>query len=154
LLTKEAESAYVDKLIPKAPLVTRNLFFEVKALLGKLPTNIEDMISAAREFKKMGSRYVLGKGGYMAGAECTDILYDGQVILKLSAVRIHTDNTHGSWFALSAAVTASLAKGMDVSEAVKAAKIYIARTVKAVSLWQRRSGHRQAIPLVQPSREQ
>lgn len=140
LLDKEAESAYMERLIPKATLVTPNLL-EVKALLGKLPTNIEEMISAAREFKKMGSRYVLIKGGHMTGTESTDIFYDGQVILKLSAVRIKTDNTHGTGCTLSAAITANLAKGMDVTEAVKAAKVYITRTIKAGSLWQLGSGH-------------
>lgn len=140
LLDRSAESAYLDRLIPKATLVTPNLA-EVKTLIGKLPTNLEEMIAAAREFKKMGARYVLIKGGHLKGTESTDIFYDGQTILKLSAPRIQTDNTHGSGCTLSAAITANLAKGLDVTEAVKEAKIYITRTIKAGSLWQLGSGH-------------
>ncbi len=140
LLDEDAESAYLEKLIPRATLITPNLY-EVKALLGKLPTTLEEMIAAAREFKKMGPRYVLIKGGHLQGSESTDIFYDGQTILKLSASRIQTDNTHGSGCTLSAAITANLAKGMDVTEAVKAAKVYITRTIKAGSLWQLGIGH-------------
>lgn len=135
LLDKSAEAAYLERLIPRATLITPNLH-EVKSLLGKLPSNYEEMIGAAREFKKMGPRYVLIKGGHLHGNESTDIFYDGQTILKLSAQRIQTDNVHGTGCTLSAAITANLARGMDVVEAVKTAKIYITRTIKAGSLWQ------------------
>lgn len=135
LLDRQAESAYVERLIPNATLVTPNLS-EVKALLGKRPSNVDDMIAAAREFKKLGCRYVIIKGGHLKGPESTDIFYDGQTIIKLSAARIHTDNTHGTGCTLSAAITANLAKGMDVIEAVKTAKVYVTRTIKAGSLWQ------------------
>lgn len=140
LLDKEAETAYIERLIPRSTLVTPNLT-EVKALLGKLPTSVDEMIAAAREFKKIGSRYVLIKGGHLGGAESTDIFYDGQTIIKLSAARIQTDNTHGTGCTLSAAITANLAKGLDVIEAVKTAKVYITRTIKAGSLWQLGIGH-------------
>ena len=140
LLDKAAEEAYVYRLIPRATIVTPNLD-EVMALLGKFPKTLEDMVSAAREFKKMGPRYVLVKGGHLGGPESTDIFYDGQTILKLSASRIRTENTHGSGCTLSAAITANLAKGMEVTDAVKAAKIYITRTIKAGSLWQLGVGH-------------
>lgn len=140
LADKETETAYIDRLIPKATLITPNLS-EVRALLGKLPTNLEEMVTAAREFKKMGPRYVLIKGGHLKGSESTDIFYDGQTILKLSAARIDTDNTHGSGCTLSAAITANLAKGMEMTEAVKTAKVYITRTIKAGSLWQLGIGH-------------
>ncbi|MCL5077233.1 MAG: bifunctional hydroxymethylpyrimidine kinase/phosphomethylpyrimidine kinase [Actinobacteria bacterium] len=135
LIDNGAETLYLEKLIPRATLVTPNLY-EVKALLGKMPTNFEEMISAARQFKKLGPRYVLIKGGHLHGSESTDIFYDGQTILKLSASRIQTDNIHGTGCTLSAAITANLARGMDVVEAVKTAKIYITRTIKAGSLWQ------------------
>lgn len=135
LLDKEAEAAYIERLFPRSTLVTPNLS-EVKALLGKLPTSVDEMIAAAREFKKIGSRYVLIKGGHLGGAESTDIFYDGQTIIKLSAARIQTENTHGTGCTLSAAITANLAKGLDVIEAVKTAKVYITRTIKAGSLWQ------------------
>lgn len=140
LLSKQAELAYLEKLIPRATLVTPNLP-EVKALLGKTPTNVDEMILAAREFKKIGSKYVLIKGGHLRGAESTDIFYDGQTIIKLSAARIVTDNTHGTGCTLSAAITANLAKGLEVVEAVKTAKVYITRAIKAGSLWQLGIGH-------------
>lgn len=153
LLDKEAETAYVEKLIPKATLITPNLF-EVEALLGKLPTSIDEMVSAAREFKKMGVRYVLIKGGHLNDGDSTDIFYDGQTILKLSAARIITDNTHGTGCTLSAAITANLAKGFDVSEAVKTAKVYITRTIKAGSLWQLGLGHGPVDPFIWASQEE
>ncbi|NNN20232.1 MAG: bifunctional hydroxymethylpyrimidine kinase/phosphomethylpyrimidine kinase [Acidimicrobiaceae bacterium] len=153
LLDKEAETAYVEKLIPKATLITPNLF-EVEALLGKLPTSIDEMVSAAREFKKMGVRYVLIKGGHLNDGDSTDIFYDGQTILKLSAARIMTDNTHGTGCTLSAAITANLAKGFDVSEAVKTAKVYITRTIKAGSLWQLGLGHGPVDPFIWASQEE
>lgn len=140
LLNRSAELAYLQRLIPRATIITPNLS-EVKALIGKLPNSLEEMIAAAREFKKMGPRYVLVKGGHLNGTESTDIFYDGQTILKLSAARIQTENTHGSGCTLAAAITANLAKGLDVTEAVKAAKIYITRTIKAGSLWQLGMGH-------------
>lgn len=140
LLTKAAEKAYMERLFPRSTLITPNLA-EVQALIGKTPATLEEMIAAAREFKKMGPRYVLIKGGHLKGTESTDIFYDGQTIIKLSAPRIETDNTHGTGCTLSAAITAHLAKGMDVIEAVKASKIYITRAIKAGSLWQLGAGH-------------
>ena len=153
LFDRQSEAAYIERLIPKATLITPNLS-EVRALLGKLPTNLEEMVTVAREFKKMGPRYVLIKGGHLKGNESTDIFYDGQTILKLSAVRIDTDNTHGSGCTLSAAITANLAKGMEMTEAVKTAKIYITRTIKAGSLWQLGVGHGPVDPFIWATNEE
>jgi hydroxymethylpyrimidine kinase/phosphomethylpyrimidine kinase len=72
----------------------------------------------------MGARYVLIKGGHLAGP-ATDYLYDGEDLLEFSKVRIDTPHTHGTGCVFSAAIATYLAMELEIKEAVERAKNFI-----------------------------
>ena len=53
------------------------------------------------------------------------MLFDGTTVTVLTGGHVDTPNTHGTGCSLSAAITAYLAHGADVPEAVSAAKAFV-----------------------------
>jgi hydroxymethylpyrimidine/phosphomethylpyrimidine kinase len=88
------------------------------------------MRRVARELTKLGSRYVLLKGGHLEGGESVDILDDGQTQREFRAERIATKNTHGTGCTLSAAIAALLPQSASVAEAVERAKNYLTEALR------------------------
>lgn len=127
LLDKAAESAYIESLFPLATLITPNLP-EVEALLSRTILSVGDMREAVLEFKRLGCRAVLIKGGHLDG-DPTDVLWDGTRLLEFPAARIDTMNTHGTGCTYSAAITARLAFGHDVETSVRGAKQYLTTAI-------------------------
>lgn len=123
LLSVDAKETLIKELFPLAIVITPNLH-EAEALLGKEIKNVEDMKKACVELKKLGSKYVLVKGGHL-DLEATDVLYDGDNFTLVGGKIIKTKNKHGTGCTLSSAIAANLAKGMSMEEAVKEAKRYI-----------------------------
>ena len=129
LLRKDAEKALIEKLLPAAFLVTPNVF-EAEIISGINIKNIEDAKESAKLIQKMGIKNVLLKGGHLSGENAIDILFDGKDFTYYEAERINTENTHGTGCTFSAAITAGLAKGMTVNNAIKIAKDYITKAIK------------------------
>lgn len=128
LLSDNAKDALIEHLIPLATLITPNLP-EAEVLLDREIVTIEDMKQAAIDIKKMGAKYVLIKGGHLEGA-ATDLLYDGENFVLFEQERINTKHTHGTGCTLSSAITANLAKGMNIVDAVTEGKKYITEAIK------------------------
>lgn len=128
LLSDDAKNTLIEKLIPLATLITPNLP-EAEDLLDREILTIEDMKKAAIDIKKMGAKNVLIKGGHLEG-EATDLLYDGESFVVFEQDRINTKHTHGTGCTLSSAITANLAKGMNIVDAVKSGKEYITGAIK------------------------
>lgn len=123
LLSVDAKETLIKELFPLAIVITPNLH-EAEALLGEEIKTVEDMKKACVELKKLGSKYVLVKGGHL-DTEATDVLYDGDNFTLIGGKIIKTKNKHGTGCTLSSAIAANLAKGMSMEEAVKEAKRYI-----------------------------
>ena len=85
------------------------------------------MESACRDLADLGCDRVFLKGGALEGTSSVDLLYDRKIdeILKLESPRVDTRNSHGTGCTISAAITSCLAKGMELSTAVRDAKAYI-----------------------------
>ena len=144
--------AYRDLLLPSALMVTPNLW-EAALLCDIDPatlTEVEDMVDAARIIHDFGSRWVLVKGGHLAGVEpgsevgtpsVPDVLYDGETATVLRADRVDTANSHGTGCSLSAAIAAKLASGADVPTAVTEAKAYVHRALVGGAAWRLGKGH-------------
>jgi hydroxymethylpyrimidine/phosphomethylpyrimidine kinase len=128
LLADAAASAIRELLLPCAALVTPNVP-EAEALTGGAIRGIEDMRCAARSLHAMGARAVLIKGGHMEG-DATDVLFDGAEFHEFPAVRIATPHTHGTGCTYSAAITAGLANGLPLVEAVGRAKSFIHEAIR------------------------
>lgn len=125
LLQPEAIDALRARLVPLAALVTPNLP-EAALLTGTaVAAGEEEMMAQAEAIVAAGAGAALVKGGHAEGDDSTDVFFDGREMLRLSAPRIATPNTHGTGCTLSAAVAAGLAAGMGLPDAVRAAKAYL-----------------------------
>jgi len=131
LLKPGARAALRDLLIARALIVTPNLP-EAAALTGAtLARNEQEMEIQAREILTLGPRYVLIKGGHSKGEDAVDLLIGQGEVIRLSAKRISTKNTHGTGCTLSSAIAAGLAKKLDVVSAVREAKAYVTAAIAA-----------------------
>jgi hydroxymethylpyrimidine/phosphomethylpyrimidine kinase len=112
-----------EDLLPHAALVTPNLP-EAEALTGTA-----DLRAAAVRLVEMGARAALIKGGHSDG-DALDLLYDGVEFTEFPAPRIDTRHTHGTGCTYSAAITAGLASGLPLRDAVARAKRFITEAIR------------------------
>jgi len=133
LLEPEARGALIKKLLPLAAVVTPNLP-EAEVLCGFSIMDLKGMREAARAIHARGPKCVVVKGGHLLGTGySTDLFFDGKEFEELSARRIETRNTHGTGCTFASAVAARLARGDSTLDAVRAAKRYVTRILKASS---------------------
>ena len=128
LLRPEAVATLRAQLLPLAEVVTPNLP-EAEALISRRIETLDDMRAAASAILALGPRHVVVKGGHRT-TEPVDIYFDGKRFLELRSERIQTSHTHGTGCTFSAAITALLARGMPVEEAVAGAKQYIIGAIR------------------------
>jgi hydroxymethylpyrimidine/phosphomethylpyrimidine kinase len=129
LLPEAAVHAIREHLLPRAALVTPNIP-EAEALTGIAIRSLDDMRQAARRLCEMGARAALIKGGHASREDSTDILFDGAEWRDYPATRIATQHTHGTGCTFSAAITAGLARGQAMGEAVERAKRFIQEAIR------------------------
>jgi hydroxymethylpyrimidine/phosphomethylpyrimidine kinase len=129
LLREEARRVLAEILLPLALVVTPNLH-EASLLAGIEVNDRPSMEEAARRIKALGPRYVVVKGGHLQQEAC-DLLFDGHSFRAYTAPKLVTICTHGAGCTFSAAITAGLAKGQAVEDAVTAAKTFITRAIAA-----------------------
>ena len=129
LLVAEAVETYKRELFPLATVVTPNVP-EAEALTGMKVRTAADQKEAARILKSMGPRYVVVKGGHLAGRESVDLLFDGRKFTEFRAARIATRNNHGTGCTFASAVTAGLAHGRSIEDSVGAAKRYVTEAIR------------------------
>ncbi len=136
LLSPEAKSSVIKKLIPRAFIITPNCH-ESEALTGYKIYTVEDMKKAAISIKKMGAKNVVVKGGHLQNNEfAIDIVYDGKTFREIKSKRINTKNTHGTGCTFASAITAGIAKEDSVFTAVTHAKKYIDQKIREASHFQ------------------
>jgi hydroxymethylpyrimidine/phosphomethylpyrimidine kinase len=116
--------AMIELLLPLATLVTPNLD-EAERLTGLAVRDVDAMSVAARDLAARGARAALVKGGHLGGPAVTDVLFDGDQVFVFTRRRIDSTSTHGTGCTLSAAVTAHLALGHSLREAVEMAIAFV-----------------------------
>jgi len=130
LLDESALRALCEELLPLATLVTPNVP-EAAVLSGIAIHGPDELPRAAERIRAMGAGAVLLKGGHSAepGGDrerhATDGLLTAAGWSEFPAPRIETRHTHGTGCTYSAAITASLASGLDLPAAVARAKRFI-----------------------------
>lgn len=139
LMELNATEALRTELFPRCRLVTPNLN-EASFLLGKNLHTLQDMEQAATELSQHYGCAFLLKGGHLEGDRMTDVLFDGQTH-HFSSARINTSNLHGTGCTLSSAIATFLGQGNSLPEAVRLAKAYMDKTIKAASQWEIGSGY-------------
>ncbi len=132
LLQADAVSALRKYLVPMAKVVTPNLP-EASVLLDRNIDQLDELHQAAKDICQFGCSSVLIKGGHLEGKDSDDCLYicDTDQIHYFPAKRITTQNNHGTGCTLSSAIASNIAQGLDVANAVQAAKEYITGAIGA-----------------------
>lgn len=129
LLKDSAIRVLKIELLPRATLVTPNLD-EAEILVGQKLTSIEDLRYAAKRIHSDFGCAALVKGGHLRGGkEAVDIFFDGNTELLLSAPFVKGVSTHGTGCTYSAAITAYLVSGYNLSTSVAKAKEYISQAI-------------------------
>jgi hydroxymethylpyrimidine/phosphomethylpyrimidine kinase len=124
LLRPEAERVLKRILLPRAAVITPNLP-EAEALLSREIRSLKDVKAAARELATCYGTAVVVKGGHLEGAYVHDVLCAGGRTEVFRAARVKAAQTHGTGCTFSAALTAFLAQGKPLSEAVSKAQSYV-----------------------------
>ncbi|HAX41076.1 MAG TPA: bifunctional hydroxymethylpyrimidine kinase/phosphomethylpyrimidine kinase [Bryobacteraceae bacterium] len=128
LIADEAREVLLAELLPLATLVTPNLP-EAEALTGLTVDSPASMKDSARALNAATGAAILVKGGHLQGA-ALDLLFDGATFHEFTSERLWTPNTHGTGCTYSAAITAALAIGLELPEAVERAKSYITEAIR------------------------
>ena len=129
LAANDAVEAMKTSLLPKAFVVTPNIP-EAEALAGIAIAADEDRREAARRIRALGPSLVVIKGGHLSSDEIVDVLYDGREFMEFRHPRVASRHTHGTGCTFAAAVTAHLACGRSVREAIPLIQEYIAGAIR------------------------
>jgi hydroxymethylpyrimidine/phosphomethylpyrimidine kinase len=117
------------KLLSSAELVTPNVP-EAEKISGLKIRSRADMKGAARKISELGPMAVLIKGGHLRGREIVDLLYAEGKFTEFKGPRVLSEPTHGTGCSFSAAITAELAKGTSMREAIGSARNFVARAIE------------------------
>ena len=124
LLDDEAVHALRWTLLRLARVVTPNI--PEAEVLAKMPIgSLADMREAATRIAALKPAAVVIKGGHLAGPEVVDVLFEQGEFTEFVGPRIEGRNTHGTGCTFAAAITAHLARGAALKEAVPAAKSFV-----------------------------
>jgi hydroxymethylpyrimidine/phosphomethylpyrimidine kinase len=129
LMAEQACASISELLLPNAFLVTPNLH-EAGELAGMSVCDPAAMKEAAVKIASLGAQAVLVKGGHLEGEEAIDVLYWKGEFFEYRSPRIRTAHTHGTGCTYSACITAELAKGHTLIDAVGIAKRYITKAIE------------------------
>ncbi|MFP3201592.1 MAG: bifunctional hydroxymethylpyrimidine kinase/phosphomethylpyrimidine kinase [Sulfolobus sp.] len=126
LVTEDTVKA-LQKLM-RVSLITTPNKFEAEKIAGFKITNLNELAKSAKViYDKYGVNVVVKGGSSLNGTDVAII--DGDEII-LKGESINTKNTHGSGDVFSASLTAYLAKGYKLKDAVKLAKEYVTLSIK------------------------
>lgn len=129
LLRANAVRLMQERLLKRATLVTPNTM-EAELLWGREVKSVEDLRSVARWLHERHGCAALVKGGHLKGLKvAVDVLFDGRDQWLLEAPWVRGVSTHGTGCTYSAAITAGLAKGLGLLEAVSQAKDFITHAI-------------------------
>jgi len=135
LIEDEAVAAYREVLFPMADLITPNMD-EAAALLGRPVVREHELEAAARDLVLKLGAPVLLKGGHLRGSLALDVLQPREGPAQtFSGPYFHGVSTHGTGCTFSAAITAGLAKGLTLPEAIGAAKTYVSTAIRTLCRW-------------------
>lgn len=128
LLDATALASLRRGLLPLCTLITPNLY-EARSLTGLDLSSPADLGIAARALVEMGAGAALVKGGHLDG-DPVDVFWDGTTEHTWRRPRIASRDTHGTGCTLAAAITAGLARGFPLEQAVNDAIRFLVRAIE------------------------
>ncbi len=129
LIDERAVGALTSLLLPGAALITPNAP-EAEVLTGKSVDGVNGQRRAAEMLLKRGAKGALVKGGHIPGRVITDVLQTEHGEWIFESPRIETGSTHGTGCTLASAISALVAKGAALSEAVEQARDYLHKAIE------------------------
>ena len=114
-------TALREVILPRATLITPNAY-EAEALTGLAVKTLDEQKEVAVALFALGPEAVLVTGGHIEGDRVTDVLFVEGELHELTSDRLDAGDIHGTGCALSAAITACLALGRGLEEAVRTAR--------------------------------
>jgi hydroxymethylpyrimidine/phosphomethylpyrimidine kinase len=130
LLDQDAVETLRNRLLPLARVTTPNAP-EAEVLSGFKVRTLQEAKQAATAIAELGAKSVVVKGGHLVGKEAIDIYFDGVNFEELCSPRVSTRNTHGTGCTFASAITAGLALGYPIGEAIYRAKEYVTQAILA-----------------------
>ena len=134
LLRDDAIESYERDLFPLARLLTPNLN-EAARLLGRPIGDLAAMREAGAILAEKYGVAILLKGGHLAGDQAIDLLFLGGNAIEFSAPFSRGIATHGTGCTYSAAITAGLAGGLSLEEAVRRGKEFVTAAIAQHHAW-------------------
>lgn len=131
IMVPEAAAAIKTVLMQRADVVTPNTIEAAYLADMEKVETLDEIKEAAGRIKELGAGYVVIKSGSRNDSrEAVDVLYDGREFTIASAPKIEPCYNHGAGCTYSAAITAGLANGLSVREAVELAKKFVAAALR------------------------
>jgi hydroxymethylpyrimidine/phosphomethylpyrimidine kinase len=134
LLQDDAVQIYERELFPLAALLTPNLG-EASRLIGKSIRDLPAMREAGNILTEKYGVPVLLKGGHLTGDTAIDLLFAGGNVSEFAAPFSRGVATHGTGCTYSAAITAGLANGLPLEEAIRRAKEFVTAAIAQHHAW-------------------
>ena len=124
LLDPNAKAALIERVLPRASVVTPNLLEARELSGGGVEASPEEM---GRRILALGPRAVIVTGGHTD--EGADVLVDDDGPVRIEGPRYASDAAHGSGCTHSSALAALLARGMELHDAARWAREIAAEAV-------------------------
>ena len=129
LLKENAIDALKNFIKVAQPILTPNIP-EAEILTGIKINNLKDMKNAGKEIINLGASHVILKGGHMKARVMTDLLINSSEIHSIETSKIITNHTHGTGCTMASALSASLAKSIDIRHSFEIAHKYVNTAIK------------------------
>jgi hydroxymethylpyrimidine/phosphomethylpyrimidine kinase len=153
LIDDAALKSLIEMLFPLSTVITPNIL-EAERITRMKIENSKDIRKAARLMQSTGAKNVIIKGGHLPifdfglpvfdleysdtdhqkskikNQKSIDFLFMGDEEFTFSADFIETTATHGTGCTFAAAITANLANGKTLREAVEAAKKFVTEAIR------------------------
>lgn len=126
LAASELIDLYRSRVLPRAALVTPNVK-EAETLLDRPITDSRGLEAAGRGLLELGAKAILIKGRHLDEDPVVDLFCTFTEVKRFVKPRRGFKNVHGTGCALTAAITAYLARGSSLVDAVASAQAYIDR---------------------------
>lgn len=123
--------AMIQYLLPYATVTTPNLFEAGQLAEMPTPKTVDDVKAVAKEIVARGAKAVVVKGGKkLQHDKAVDVFYNGQDFYLLETDKFDTVWNHGAGCTFAAAITANLANGLSINDAVFEAKEFVAAAIQ------------------------
>src|SRR5215813_12628271 len=130
LVTDEMLNALKELLIPQSTIITPNSLEARRLAAEDGEDNQPDLAECARRIIGGGCEFVLITGTHENTPQVVNTLYSQDGVVRADSWQRLPGSYHGSGCTLAAAIAATIANGLEISDAVKDAQEYTWQTLK------------------------